>query len=193
MTKKIFIFSLLFSLTSCVGFGVSGMPPLLSSDQLDKIKDKHYDCVIGVKKYEYPVYSESLLINLKSTGIFKDVVLIEEKSNIQYDVIAEVKKAVYGSTAIPIFTLLTFGIIPMTVDEDHGDIFSLKLLKKQNEEKNIISHYVAPTTLGWYALILWPLSKYTDSDPEETKEYRDYLIYKIVSESDEMLTNCKNK
>lgn len=125
------------------GCGASTMPPALTAEQLKAIDNRRYDCVLGIERYKWPVCSESLDKAIRNTGLFKDVVWSD--SGRKYDVVARVEETVHGTATIPLVAILTLGILPSVVEEDHGHVFSLQAVDGQSERIAISTIYTGNT------------------------------------------------
>src|SRR6478736_3592367 len=116
---------LLATITSgCVGWASSALPPRLTKAEKTRARQAHLPLTVGVERYEAPAYSDSLREALQRTKLFDRVDDLEQFSN-PPSLVARVERRIYGSTSIPIYPLLTFGIIPDSVQETAGESFSL--------------------------------------------------------------------
>lgn len=172
------------------GCSTSRLPSSIDAPKLEIIKNLKFDKVIGVEKYMYPAYSEKLKTVLKDLNVFNDVVYSDSGS--PYDLLARVDKEVSGTPVIPILTIISFGLIPTTVKESYGVIFSLNDNEK-NTKIVIDAAYYDDAVMGWMALPMKFSPKYSFRDsPESSVRYRNYLKYKLYIYS-ESITNTKNK
>jgi hypothetical protein len=164
------------------------MPPALTAEQLKAIDNRRYDCVLGIERYKWPVYSESLDKAIRNTGLFKDVVWSD--SGRKYDVVARVEETVHGTATIPLVAILTLGLLPSVVEEDHGHVFSLQAVDGQSERIAISTIYTGNTVLGAVAAPLWLLPSYSPGAPESTSSYSKYLSYMVISGAGSVLEDC---
>lgn len=189
--KKPFTFSSLVIVIFISGCASSKLPEKLTELKMQKIKSTKLPFSVAVEEYKFPVYSESLETNLSNTKIFKEV---GQSSQFPTpDLVAKIKNRIYGTECFPILTLLTLGIIPTFVEENHGDSFSLSSPEDPGKKVLITYRYRSTSVLGWLGLFLnlhpdWYIF------PEHTQRYFDSLAYEIVikSESIKALTK-KNK
>ncbi len=100
------------------------MPPKLSRAEEAKWKAAHLPYIIGVVRHEAPPHSEALVAALRNTGLFVEVDHLDCLSNAP-TLVARLVDTPSGNTAIPLWTLLTFGVIPFWGDEHYGYVFSL--------------------------------------------------------------------
>jgi hypothetical protein len=173
------ILGVLIAFAALVGIAIAGgcssstLPPKLTAAQVATIRNCHIAVSIGVAPYKYPVYSESLIKDLRATGIFDTVDSIERVKDPA--LVAVVERPVHGTATIPVMTIVTFGILPTTVEEEHGYAFSIRSPSDPGELVRIDYTYRGPTTLGWCAFFLNFLSDRTGGNPEETSRFRDGL------------------
>lgn len=171
--------------SGCVGWGSSALPPRLTSAEKAHVRAAHLPLTVGVERYEAPAYSESLRKALQRTKLFERVDDLERFST-PPSFVARVERRIYGSTAIPVFPLLTFGIIPMWVQETAGESFSLSRAAHPEQRVKIEYTYRGRTTLGWIALIdiLHPNRTVFPFDPEHSRRFRDHLKLSILEHED---------
>lgn len=105
--------------------GVSStLPPQPSTAALDAVRATHFLATLGVETYTYPVYSERLISDLRTTGLFNAVEASE--ANPQATLIARIERPVYGNPTLPFLALVTLGIVSSAVEEEHGYVFSIR-------------------------------------------------------------------
>ena len=173
------------------GCSITSLPPKLSKAQLEEIEKTHLAVSIGVEEIKYPVYSETLTKALQRTHLFDKVAPLKSiKEPPTY--IARVERTIYGTAVVPIFTGLSLGIIPTTVQEEHGHSFSLTSTSGSNRKIHIEFSYRGPSTLGWWAVILNMLPNRTSADVYEHSRFNQNLAWTIVSHKSE-ITNAMNK
>ena len=100
--------------SGCVGCASSALPPRLSAAEKAKLKGAHLPFTVGVERYVAPAYSDALVKALRNAGVFARVDHLERFTS-PPALVARVERRIYGSTVIPVATLLTgrFGS-PMT-------------------------------------------------------------------------------
>lgn len=129
------------------------LPPELSPEQHDLISTTRFDATVGVEAYQFPVYSDRLVDALRATAMFRQV-----DSSAAYtsppDLIARVEQPIHGEPVLPLKTALTLGLLPTTVDEKHGHVFSLRSGKVEGDALGIACTFTGRTTLGWLAAAL---------------------------------------
>ena len=115
-------------------------------------------CEIGVigsrsrTSRRYPnVYSVRLVDGLRATELFERVALLDEFES-PPDLVAHVHRRIHGSAVIPVWSMLTLGIIPTNVEEDSG--YSFWLATSGAPTDRVLVEYVhrGTTTLGWIAV-----------------------------------------
>ena len=169
------------------GCASTSLPPKLSKGQLDEIAKTHFAVSVGVEEFKYPVYSEKLTKALQRTDLFDRVEPLKSfKDSPTY--IARVERTIYGTAVVPIFTGLSLGLIPTTVQEEHGHSFSLTAASGSNRKIPIEFSYRGPSTLGWWAVILNMLPNRTSADVYQHARFNQSLAWTIVSHRSEIET-----
>lgn len=180
------LIALLTVITSgCVGWASSALPPRLTSAEKTRAQQAHIPLTIGVERYEAPAYSDSLREALRRTKLFDRVDDLERFSS-PPSMVARVERRIYGSTAIPVYPLLTFGIFPMSVQETAGESFSLSPPDHPEQRVMVEYTYRGRTTLGWIALldIFHPNRTVAPFNPEHSTRFRDHLKLSILEHED---------
>ncbi len=163
--------------------GVSStLPPKPSAAQLDAVRATHFLATLGVETYKYPIYSEGLVSDLRTTGLFNAVGASDAMP--QAALIAKIERPVYGSPALPFWALVTLGIIPSTVEEEHGYVFSIRTASNPRSTVLIDYTYRGPTTLGCVAHFMNLSPGRTGHNPIETAEFREALAVAVVMHRD---------
>jgi len=108
---------------------------------------------IGVERYSWPVYSERLIVALRATDLFGRVDALDAFGNAPTWV-ARVDRPIYGTAVVPWLTGFSLGLIPTTVDEEHGYSFSLAPSAAPMQSMPVEFSYHGPSTLGWQALFV---------------------------------------
>jgi hypothetical protein len=178
------------TLLTLAGCSSETLPPALSEGQLKAIAATHFKATVGVRQYNAPVYSDYLIKYLRKTQLFDEVAPLEA-FQAPPTFIARVDRGIYGTATIPIFTAITFGIIPTTVDEEHGLEFSLVPSSPPKTPIAIKFSYKGPSTLGWWAV-------YRALQPNETLGAADWrarfvqsLAWHIVEHRNEISAYAK--
>jgi hypothetical protein len=177
-------------LTVLVGVAVGGgcgsfsLPPKPTDAQLAILRSTHFRATVGVEPYKYPVYSEHLVSDLRSTGLFDAVELLDkiEKPTL----VARVERPVYGKAAIPFWTIVTLGIVPTTVEEEHGHAFSFRPASRSEAPVLIDYTYRGPSTLGWVAFFLNFAPNRSGDNPIETPRFREGLAIAVSSRREQI-------
>ncbi len=186
--------------SGCVGLGSTTLPPELSSQEREKVREAHLPFIVGVERYQYPAYSDALVSALQKLRLF-DRVDFRDRLSIAPSLVVEVEQAVYGNPAIPFATLLSFGIIPTTVPETHGYVFSFhsprnenpkeviegisfRSLKDENQKVVVDFRYRAQSTLGWVAGFRALSSDEVMFCLESHRRFRDAFTLAILAQSD---------
>ncbi len=159
------------------------LPPELSDAQQNLIRTTRFDATVGVEPYELPVYSEQLLAALRATGMFRQVDPIAAYRT-PPDLVARVERAVSGEPTLPLLTALTLGILPTTVDEKHGYVFSLRSARTQGDALGIECTFTGRTTLGWLAAALNFLPNHAMKDATLDARMAEMLALQIATGKD---------
>ena len=165
------------------GCSSSTIPAPLSDLERAQVNAAHFEAVVGVEQFRFPVYSHSLVLALKETGLFDRVDHLDSLRT-EPTLVARVERTIYGTATIPILTGLSLGFIPTTVEEEHGHSFSLRVPGETGHVVPIEFSYRGPTTLGWYAAILNLQKKRAGGSPKTHPQFYDALALEIVSHSD---------
>jgi hypothetical protein len=147
MRQATFASLTLLTLGGCVS---ETLPPALSEDQLKAIAATHFKATVGVRRYNAQVYSDYLINYLRKTQLFDEVAPLESFQTAP-TFVARVDRGIYGTATIPIFTAMTFGIIPTMIEEEHGLEFSLLPSSRPRAPIAIRFSYKGLSTLGWWA------------------------------------------
>lgn len=189
------------TLSGCVGLGSTTLPKKLSQEQKAQVKNVHLPFVIGVERYQYPVYSDALVSALKKLNLFAEV-NYRDRLLKKPSLVAEIEKTVYGNPTIPVATLLSFGIVPTKIPETQGYVFSLhsprnetnslveglsfRRLKNENQKTVIDFRYQAKTTLGWIAAFKALSANEVLGSPESNSRFQDSFKLHILEKADEL-------
>src|ERR1700722_11363549 len=176
----------------CVGWGSGALPPRLSTAEEARLKGAHLALTVGVERNQAPVYSDNLVKALRRTGLFVSVERLEQCTN-PPALVARVERRIYGSTVIPLLTLLTFGIIPTNTEEETGYSFSFGSSTPSGQKVPVEYSYKGRTMLGWIAIfdglspdrILFPFAA------ENSRRFRDRLSLAILEHAEEIAAMAK--
>ena len=185
VTRKNLIAGILLALLAVLlaEFSSTTLPAALESGQQDVIRASHFPLTVAVKAFEDPTYSDRLLESLRASGLFDRVVAAGATSN--PDLIAEVERRIDETAQAPLLTLLTLGIVPATMDEEWGEVFSLR--RPDSTESVLINFsYTSPTTLGWIASFLNISPERTAGNPRDSLRFQNALSWKICEQSDQI-------
>ena len=162
------------------GCATTRLPPALSAADMARIQRS--GMTVGVEEYRYPVYTDSLIADLRKTGLFGSVDRRWDLP-VRPDVVATVEEPIHGTASLrPLLTLVTLGIIPTTIVERHGQVFSLVSPDRPTESVRISYTYESESVLGWVALFL-NLSPNWSLNPSANRRYLDGLALAISTNS----------
>ncbi len=178
------IAAVLVAVASFGGCGSFSLPPPPTQEQLAVLKNTRFDATVGVEDYTYPVYSERLLVDLRSTGLFKSVEPLGKLRN--PDLVVRVEKPIHGTAVIPFWTVITLGVVPTTVEEEHGYVFSIRSPAHPESSVLVDSVFRGPSTLGWAAFFLNFSSNRTSTNPEQSPQFRERLAISVSSRAPEI-------
>jgi len=166
------------------GCSSAALPPGPDASGLARVRATHFPVRVGVEKYRYPIYSDRLVASLSRTHLFDGVDSLERLRN--PELTARVERTVYGTATIPIWTALTLGVVPTTVTEEWGEVFSLRRTGTETPAVGVDFTYRGPSTLGFAAAIRSLSPSVTTADPRTTSRFRDAFSVAICSKSTEI-------
>jgi hypothetical protein len=166
------------------GCACSTLPPDLSATEKIRLKTAPMAFTVGVETYKFPAYSDALVKALRNTGVFVRVDHLERFSS-PPALVARVEREIYGSSAVPLWTLLTLGLVPTTTEESFGYSFSLSRPGQEAQRVPVEYSYRGRTTLGWEALFLRLTPNYS-IDPESSPQFRGRLSLAILDHEDDI-------
>lgn len=140
---------------------------------------------IGVKRFDQTSSSDSLIKTLRATRLFRQVDYLDRLSS-PPDLIATIEQQGNSSTACPVPTILSFGIIPSHTTDTFGHIFSLQSPGNESRKIVIDQRYEATTTIGWIALLRALSPEETLVHPERHVRYRANLRLVLQDRSPEL-------
>jgi len=178
---------LLFVLIAELAGGCASMalPPRLSATQQALVRETRLNLTVGVDEFGVVGGSDLVVESLTKTHLFARV---DRRKNFSAppDLVVHIESVGDGTATIPIWTGLTFGIIPTTVDEGWG--YSLFFSRPGDNQPpvHIDSRYRVPTTLGWAAMVINLSPTQTGGAVEENPQFIDALAWAIVSKKSEL-------
>ena len=136
------------------GCASTASPPALTTTQRgDLASAQCHHVSIGVERYAWSVYSERLTAALRATHLFGRVDALDAFAT-PPTFVARVERPIYGTAAVPWLTAVTLGLIPTTVEEEHGYSFALTPRFAPIQRIPVEFSYHGPSTLGWRALFV---------------------------------------
>jgi hypothetical protein len=166
------------------------LPSALSEDQLKAIAATHFKATVGVRRYNAQVYSDYLVNYLRKTQLFDEVAPLESFQTAP-TFVARVDRGIYGTATIPVFTAITLGIIPTTVDEEHGLEFSVVPSSAPRMPIAIRFSYKGPSTLGWWAIYRALSPNETLGSADSRARFVQSLAWHIVEHEKEISVYLK--
>jgi hypothetical protein len=121
---------------------------------------------------------------LQQTELFRDV---QPADRIQApDLLARVERTITGTAVIPLFSLITLGLIPTVTEEEHGYSFSLRSSK--SSERVVMVEYVHQgyTVLGWVAGLLNLFPQWTGDSVHNDPRFKERLKLMILTKAQEI-------
>jgi hypothetical protein len=128
-----------------------------------------------------------VISRLRKTKLF-DAVDYPERLPRSPSVMAQWEYTPYGTATIPVYTLLTFGVIPTTVREPLS--FGCTFYSPRHPERgvNVEYRYDSRTTLGWLAPLLAfsPNVVMVPWQPDEHRRFYQRLRLAILDQAEEI-------
>jgi hypothetical protein len=177
----------LLTLGGCVS---ETLPPALTEDQIKAIAATHFKATVGVRRYNAQVYSDYLINYLRKTQLFDEVAPLESFQTAP-TFVARVDRGIYGTATIPIFTAMTFGIIPTIINEEHGLEFSLVPSSRPRTPIAIRFSYKGLSTLGWWAFYRALRPNETLGPADQRARFVQSLAWHIVEHEKEISVYLK--
>ena len=159
------------------------LPPELSDAQHDLIGATRFDATVGVEAYQSPVHSDRLVDALRATAMFRQVDPIAS-FKAPPDLIARVEQPVQGESVLPLKTALTLGLLPTTIDEKHGHVFSLRSGRMDGDALGIACTFTGRTTLGWLAAALNLLPNHAMKESTLEARMQEMLALQLATGKD---------
>jgi len=177
-------------LNGCVGLGSGSLPPRLDAAERAKLQDAHLNLTVGVATNA--AGGDLVISRLQRTKLF-DTVDYVDRLPTPPQVLAKLESTPYGTATVPVYTLLTFGIIPTAVPEPYS--FGCTFYSPRHPERAVRVEYLyySRTTLGWVAglLALSPNIVLAPWSPDEHPRFYDRLSLAILEHSGEILNLTK--
>jgi hypothetical protein len=159
----------------------TAVPPALTDAQRAALSVRPCaDATVGIEPYHLSIYSARLNVALRATHRFRTVAPITAFDE-PPTFVARVTRPIYGSALIPWKPALTFGLISMTVQEEHGYSFSLTPTTEPTHVSPVEFSYVGPSTLGWRALLINVRGDGISSDVYSDVRMYDNLAWTITA------------
>ena len=185
---KVFLHMLLLVITAVFGSGCivgmsSTLPPPLTATEKARLKGAHLPFTVGVVGGSVDLVSE-----LRRTGVFFRVDHLDRFSS-PPSFVARVEPRFYGGPPGPPFaTLLSFGLIPTTYEEDFGFAFSLSPQGRETQRVLIEYSYRGRTSLGWVAMFREFMPDYSvyPYGPNQSRRFRGRLALAILDHVEDM-------
>ncbi len=177
----------LLSLAGCVGWASASLPPAVTPEEKRVIAEVYFPLTVGVEQYVYTAYSDSLTRGLQDTGVF-DRVLPYEQFATPPDLIARVDRRIHGRAVVPIWTLLTFGLVPTSYNDRHGSSFWLEVPGSEVDRWHVEYQHTGRSTLGWVALfdVVVPDRIVVPFSVDRSQRMMDRLILQILEHRDRL-------
>jgi hypothetical protein len=172
----------LLLLVATVGCASSGtLPSPLSAAESHRWSDTRLGYTVGVEPYYSPGYSDALLTALQNTNLFVSVKPLDRYTT-PPTLIASVEEPYYGGVAtIPIWTVLSLGIVPTVVHESFGYDFSLRFSDDERHRYDVRYVCYSTTILGWIALFEALSPDVGLGDIERNERFRGRLALAILN------------
>jgi hypothetical protein len=173
--------TVILALALCLAIGLNGgcvsttLPPRITEEQRALLHKTQFGLTIGVEDPE-----DGLVMALGKTHLFARVDHLKNFT-MPPDLVARVEEKLYGTATIPIWTGLSFGIIPTTVNESWGYSFSIRRSGTDAPGVPIRFVYSGPTTLGWWAIVLNMLPDRTMRDADNHPRFIESLAWTITA------------
>jgi hypothetical protein len=162
----------------------TALPPALAPYQRERLTAARCDRVaIGVERFEYPVYSDRLVTALRGTRLFRQVDQLDAFAT-PPTFVARVQRPIYGMATIPWLTGVSGGVIPTTVQEEHGYAFTLDATAGSVPPIAVEYTYSGPSTLGWGALALNMSRDRTANDVYQAPRLIEALAWALATQQD---------
>lgn len=166
------------------GCGGTSLPPKLTPSQRESLAAAQFHTItVGVERFRHPVYSERLTAALGATHLFAHVDAVDAFDS-PPTFVARVERPIYGTAVMPWTTALSLGLIPTTVDEEHGYSFSLSRTTEPTPKIPIEFSYHGTSTLGWLAAFLNLFKDGAAADVYRHPRLVEHLTWTIVEQGE---------
>jgi hypothetical protein len=174
----------LFCGAGCVGLGSGTLPPRLTAAERARLKEVHLPLTVGVATN---AQAQLVISRLRKTKLF-DAVDYPDRLSQPPVVMAQWEHTPYGTATIPVYSLLTFGVLPTSVREPLS--FGCTFYSSRNPERSVKVEYGydSRTTLGWLAplLALSPNVVMVPWQPDEHRRFYQRLSLAILDHAEEI-------
>jgi len=175
-----------------VACGRTTLPPALTAAQREYLAGTSLSGItIGVEPFYYRVYSDRLTAGLRGTRLFARIDGIGGFDTAPMFV-ARVERPVYGTATIPLMTALSLGLIPTTVEEEYGYVFSLTPNATPTMRIPIEFTYRDISVIGWRFLFVNRLKDGTITDVYRHPRLHEALAWHIVQHRQQICESATN-
>ena len=176
----------LLALTS-LGCASSRLPPRLSPLEHATVEQLGLPLTVGVAPEKVSVYHRRLIEDLRATGAFEQVELLTDLPD--PDLVVELDRYISGTmnAIIPLFSIISFGVIPTRFNEEHGQAFTVTAPGCEHDGVSIDFSYEGKATMGWAALAVNVSRNYTVREIRNTDRYQDGLALAIAEKADQLV------
>jgi hypothetical protein len=151
------------------------LPPRITAGQVALLQKTQFGLTIGVVDVD-----DGLVEALAKTHLFARVDHLHSFAT-PPDLVAQSMERGSGTATIPIWTGLSFGVIPTTVNEAWGYSFSIRRFGTDDPCVRIPFVYSGPTTLGWWCIVLNMAPNRTGREVVNQPQFINSLAWQIVA------------
>ncbi len=113
-----------------------------------------FRATVEVEPYRYAYHSDLLLQTLRDAGVFQVVAPVGTLPD-GPDFVARIEQPPENPAFVePMATFVTLGIVPTTLNEEHGFAFSLAPPDRPDDRVHLDYRFGGESTMGWWALLL---------------------------------------
>ncbi len=196
MTRSVRIAcSMCVAMVACGCGSSQRLLPLSASDKAI-VRGTHLPWTVEVQQNISSVESNNLFEDLNETHLFKSVVLsqsVADKAKSSADFIARIEveyRSGYPNVypnPIPVFFILSCGIIPSIIPDVYGQCFSLSSPALPSRKIIVDTRVVGYTVMGFVAIPLKVLPGWSVLiSPDKECRYYDHLALAIIKHKDEL-------
>ena len=164
-----------------VGCGSVGLPKRLTGEERSIAGGPPLPYRVAVDRHHGPAYSDSLIRALRRTRAFAEVDYADRLSSPPH-LIARVEDEIRGRAIIPVWTIVTLGIVPTVTNENFGESFSLRSVDGSEGVVRIAERGKSRIILGWIGLIAALLPDRSVVSTEGSSRYVERLRYALLRE-----------